>query len=352
MRQYYISILKLVAIAIMMCTIAACSEDDTLQDLDETIFVRLNNADMPAYIRGNGSEKIFLVTLNGGPGGIGLEFVGTAFSEIETKYAVVYFDQRGSGMSQGSYSEDDISLDIMAEDVVALAKVLKRKYGNDSQLFLLGHSWGGTLGTATLVKDQSDFSGWIEVDGANNPAGLYDLYRETFTTTANTQIALGNSVDFWELVLEDVAAVDPVSNLDDFLELNSLAFDLQKKLRDDDFIDIRDNGSEGNGLIFQYNILTTIWNSNQIATILIDQQALFETTDFTDQLPDITIPALFISGQYDMIVPIASAQAAFENIGSDVKELLLFERSGHAPPATEPERFAQEVLRFIDSNKQ
>ena len=105
-------------------------------------------------------------------------------------------------------------------------------------------------------------------------------------------------------------------------------------------------------MIFQYNILTAIWNSDQIASILIYDQGLFQTVDFTNQLPDITIPSLFISGQYDMTVPVASAQKAFENIGSEVKELKIFERSGHSPASSEAERFAAEVLRFIDANKE
>lgn len=351
MKKADLTYLKL-TVLLAFLSLSSCSKNDALNELDETIFVRHKSSDMPAYIRGNGSENVFLVTLNGGPGGVGLEFVGTAFSQIEKHYAVAYFDQRGSGMSQGSYSEDEVSLDLMAEDVLALAKVLKKKYGNDSQLFLLGHSWGGTLGTATLVKDQSDFSGWIEVDGANNPAGLYDLYIETFTSTANEQISLGNSVDFWEAALESVAQVDPISNLDDFLELNSLAFDLEERLNDDGFLNAPDIGSEADNVIFQYNVLTASWNGNQIAKILVEQQGLFQTTDFTSQLSQISLPSLFISGQYDMIVPIASAQTAFNTIGSEIKELQVFERSGHSPIASEPERFATEVLGFIDANKQ
>lgn len=351
MKNIHLIYVKLTVMLVAFLSLTSCTNDDTVDNLDETIFVRYKNADMPAYVRGNSSERIFLVTLNGGPGGLGLEFVGPAFSEIEKQYAVVYFDQRGSGMAQGSYKEDEVSLDVMAEDVLALAKILKKKYGSDSQLFLLGHSWGGTLGTATLVKDQRDFSGWIEVDGANNPEGLYDIYIETFTTTANEQIALGNSIDFWESALETVAQVDPISNLDDFLELNSLAFDLEGRLVDDGFVNAPDNDSESNNVIFEYNVLTAIWNSIQIATILIEQQSLFQTTNFTSQLPEITIPSMFISGQYDMIVPIASAETAFENIGSEVKELQIFDRSGHSPIDSEPKRFAAEVLRFIDANK-
>lgn len=351
MRQLYKPFFKLVLVTITIFILTACSNDENLNDLDETIFVRHKNADMPAYIKGNASEKVFLITLNGGPGGVGLEFRGTAFSKIENRYGVVYFDQRGSGMSQGSYSEDELTIDIMAEDVLALVQVMKRKFGNDSRFFLLGHSWGGTLGTATLLKDQSDFLGWIEVDGANNPAGLYDIYLETFATTANTQIALGNSIDFWESILEFVDGIDPVSNKDDFLELNSKSFDLEEKLTDDGFINSSNHGSEGDNLIFQYNILTASWNSGQIAAILVDGQSLFQTTDFTSRLSEIKVPSLFISGRYDMVVPIASAQTAFENIGSNVKELRIFERSGHGPLATEPGRFAEEVLHFMDTNK-
>ncbi|WP_074406142.1 MULTISPECIES: alpha/beta fold hydrolase [Aquimarina] len=350
MRQLNKLFLKIVFIAITICLVTACSNDDNLNNLDETIFVRHKNADMPAYIKGNGSEKVFLITLHGGPGDIGLSFSGEAFNQIENQYGVVYFDQRGSGNSQGHYSEKDVSLDLMAEDVLALIKVMKRKFGSDSRFFLIGHSWGGTLGTAALLKDQSDFKGWIGLDGAYSPARLYNQYIETFTNTANTQIALGNSVDFWKSVLELVSQVDPVINFDDNRKLNMKAFKAEKALHEDGFIDFDDNGSEGVGTFFTYNFWTRNWNTLQIGGTL-DDQGLFQTLDLTSRLPEITIPSLFISGKYDMIVPVASAQTAFENIGSTSKELLIFDRSGHAPLFSEPDLFAQEVLRFMNEHK-
>ncbi|TPN88805.1 alpha/beta fold hydrolase [Aquimarina algicola] len=350
MRQFNASFLKIIFAAITICLVTACSNDFELNDLDETIFVRHKDADMPAYIKGNASEKVFLITLHGGPGDMGLSFSGEAFNQIENQYGVVYFDQRGSGNSQGHYSEKDVSIDLMAEDVLALVKVMKRKFGNDSRFFLLGHSWGGALGTATLLKDQSNFKGWIGVDGAYSLARLYDQYKETFTSTANTQIELGNSVDFWKSVLELVSQVDPVINFDDNRELNKKAFKAEKALHDDGFIDFDDDGSEGVNTFFRYNFWTRGWNNIQIGGI-IDDQGLFETLDFTNQLPEITIPTLFISGQYDMVVPVASAQIAFENIGSSSKKLLIFDRSGHSPMFSEPDLFAQEVLRFMDEHK-
>lgn len=351
MKQFKQSVLKIIFTAITLCLVNACSDDFDLNNLDETIFVRHRNADMPAYIKGNANEKVFLITLNGGPGGVGLEFRGKAFSEIENQYGVVYFDQRGSGNSQGHYSENGINIDIMAEDVLALVKVMKHKFGSDSRFFLLGQSWGGALGTATLLKDQSDFKGWIDVDGAYNAAGLYDLSIEAFTITANTQIALGNSVDFWESVLDLVSQVDPINNADDYSKLNRKGPQAEAKLAHDGLINSENNGEENNNLLFHYNLLTNSWNGNQSNGILTGDHGFFQTIDFTSQLPGITIPTQFISGKYDMVVPIASAQTAFETIGSESKELLIFDRSGHSPPFSEPERFATEVLRFIDEHK-
>lgn len=350
MKQFSTFSLKIVLIVSILCFANACSDDFELNNLDETLYVRHKNADMPAYIRGNSSEKVFLITLHGGPGGTGLGFTGKAFDAIEDEYGVVYFDQRGSGNSQGHYSEDDISIDLMAEDILALVKVLKRKFGSDARFFLLGGSWGGTLGTATLLKDQSDFKGWIEVAGANNPAGLYDWYIETFTTTANTQIAQGNSIDFWEAVLALVAQVDPVNNLDDFLALNGKAFEAEEKLYEDGLIASVENGIGGNESFFAYNFLTNRWNSGKIQSIF-DNQGLFQTVDFTSQLSEIRIPSLLISGRYDMVVPMASAQTAFDAIGSTSKELLIFERSGHGPMFTEPDLFADKVIEFINTHK-
>ncbi|MFK7781516.1 alpha/beta fold hydrolase [Psychroserpens sp.] len=351
MKQVNKLYLKSIFALLALCFLTACSDDFELDNLDETIYVRHKNADMPAYIRGNGSEKVFLITLHGGPGGTGLDFIGKAFSDIENHYGVVYFDQRGSGNSQGHYSENDVDIDLMAEDVLALVKVMKHKFGNDSRFFLLGASWGGTLGTATLLKDQSYFKGWIEVGGANNYAGLYNFNKEALTITANDQITLGNSVEFWESALELVAQVDLIPNVHDGDLLNLKGLQGELKLTDDGVIDSVENGVENDNNFSIYNFLTKRWNTNQIEDILLYNNGQLLSIDFTSQLPEITIPSLFISGRYDLRVPIASAQGAYNNIGSEFKSLKIFERSGHSPNFSEPEQFVTEVLQFMDEHK-
>ncbi|RMG69745.1 MAG: alpha/beta fold hydrolase, partial [Bacteroidetes bacterium] len=136
----------------------------------ETLYLRHAGADMPTYVHGNAAEKVFLIVLHGA-GSYGLAFRDGAFTaELEPRYAVVYWDQRGQSMAQGHYDRPEDIVSLMAGDVEALVAVLKHHYGKDIHLFLLGHSWGGALGTSVLVRPgrQDWFRGWIAVDAAHD----------------------------------------------------------------------------------------------------------------------------------------------------------------------------------------
>ncbi len=339
---------KLALIVFIILSVFSCSNDDDLGNLDDTIFVRHRNADMPAYIHGNGTEKVFLIILHGGPGDAGLSYRTSAFKDkIEKEYAVIYFDQRGSGASQGSYLENGISVDIMAEDVLALVKVMKRKYGNDSRFFLMGHSWGGTLGTATLLKDQNEFLGWIEVDGAHSPSGMYQTYIENFKRVAAEQIEQGNSVDFWKGTIDLVNNVSAEYTERDFFRMNNESFKAERRLVSDTVINDMIVDSD---VFFDYNLITSLWNRAFTINILTNQ-GLWENVSFTNRLSEIEVPSLILWGKYDMVIPVSFAQEAYDNLGSTVKKLVIFERSGHAPFTSEADQFVEEVLMFMNENK-
>ena len=89
-----------------------------------------------------------------------------------------------------------------------------------------------------------------------------------------------------------------------------------------------------------------MWNTQSI----LDDD-LFENINYTDRLSEITIPSLVLWGKHDMVVPIRFAQEAYDNLGSNEKKIVFFEKSGHSPMATEPDLFADEVIEFINQNK-
>ncbi|MEO0732496.1 MAG: alpha/beta fold hydrolase, partial [Bacteroidota bacterium] len=229
---------KTVIAVLLLLNLFACSQEEiNLGNLNETIYVRHRGADMPAYVHGNAAEKVFLIYLHGGPSGAGLQArMNTMITEVEANNAVVYFDQRGSGEAQGHYSREDVTIDAMVEDVLALVKVLRTRYGADTKFFLMGASWGGALGAATLLKDQDAFLGWIDIAGAHSPRDLYLMYQTRLPEKANEQIALGNNVAHWEGMLKLVEEVGASYSDEDFFRLNSAAHDSEAVLVQDAII--------------------------------------------------------------------------------------------------------------------
>lgn len=329
---------------LVLLNLFSCTKDELdLSDLHETIYLRHKQADMPAYVHGNASEKVFLIYLHGGPSGMGLEArINSMITEVEKNNAVVYFDQRGSGNAQGNYAEEDVSIDKMAEDVLALVKVLRARYGDDAKFFLMGASWGGTLGPATLLKEQDAFLGWIDVAGAHSPKDLYEEYPIVFSETANEQIALGNSTQHWEEVLQLIQEVGSSYSGEDFSKLNGKAHESEVILAKDMVIDEPQYLDEdGDELRFPVrNNLQTI--------IILTEKGLWRDISFTDRLPEITIPSLVLWGKYDLVVPARFAQEAYDQLGSAHKELFIFDRTGHSPLESQPDLFAEKVVAFIN----
>ncbi len=79
--------------------------------------------------------------------------MGTYAKLLEEQYAIVYWDQRGHRELRKKYKDDNTTISQMADDTYELSKLIKQMYGDESRL--LGHSWGGMLGTAALVETEN-----------------------------------------------------------------------------------------------------------------------------------------------------------------------------------------------------
>ena len=68
--------------------------------------------------------------------------------------------------------------------------------------------------------------------------------------------------------------------------------------------------------------------------------------DVRSRLSKITTPTLVVVGRHDVICPVEDSLEISKNIANS--ELVIFENSGHNPPADEPERFQATVFQFLD----
>ncbi|MCK5134517.1 MAG: alpha/beta fold hydrolase [Bacteroidales bacterium] len=345
--------MKYLYILLIAFVLFSCEKEQDLGKLNETIYVRNDGADMPVYMRGNMNSKVVVLIVHGGPGGNGLEYRDGFWTvDLEEKYAMAYWDQRGQGMSQGHYSKSDVTVAKMVEDMDAVIEVLKAKYGNDVGVFALGHSWGGTLTAKYMTTGnlQHNLKGWIESNGAHDNLKNYIEATKMFVNVANEQIALENNIDNWESILDWVTAID-TNNItyDQTVELNENAFEVEDWLLEDEVMQWGEAGGNETSMFHgPINPLTSFLIGSMTNGMLEEE---VEATTLTNELYKITIPVLALWGKYDFVVPPTLGYDTYNNISSTTKKLVIFEKSGHSPMNNEWRKFTDEVMLFIDANK-
>lgn len=331
--------------------LSSCQKQDSEKSVDLINVVR-EGATIPAYIYGNTGSKTFIILLHGGPGGSGLEYRGGIYSEgLEEDYAVVYTDQRSQGMAQGNFSSDKLTVEFLAGDVYALALSLQKKYGDDINLFLLGHSWGGMLGTEVMVNPlySSVFKGWIEVDGAHDFPLTFSSAVRKMDFIANEQLNLGNSENYWNDVLNTISDLDTTNQvIEDFSTINTLAFEAEATLTNDlvlSPIDLNFGIDQLGNSFFKNNFITSKV-TGAIANNTFFSNGLFQYS-LTEKIKTINKPTLLLWGRYDMVVSDELAFSAFNELQIQEKELFIFENSAHSPMVTEPRLFVSQVSAFV-----
>ena len=327
---------------------SACKKDRAV--LKDHFILRNQGADMPVWVEGNAASKALLLVVHGGPGGDGQVYntLMKGFSDkMEAELAMVYWDQRGSGNSAGHFNADLYNVELFADDLSKLITVLKKRYP-DKKIFLMGHSWGGTLITAFArnAERQKTIDGFIEVDGAHNFLGIPEIVM-AFKIVGNNQIAVNNNAAEWREIVSYCNTVDVNNPTDsEIAQLNNYGFQAEIYLKDAGEI-VYESGEEKPGYFLlrgSYNFATAQANLRTTNSTLFNE---LKRTNFTNDFKDITLPSLFMWGKYDLVVPIELGKQAFAKSGAADKTFVEFEKSGHSPMSNEMEYFSTTVISWV-----
>jgi pimeloyl-ACP methyl ester carboxylesterase len=344
-----LNILLILGIAAILSSCEKIEVDST--NAHDVFYLRNNDADMPVHVKGNTASKTFLLWLHGGPG-------SSTFPQkygdypvmdlLEERYANVYWDQRCAGNSTGTFDPDNLSIDVMINDLEKLIVLIKSIYGQDIELILVGHSWGGTFGYAYLtdnMENQNQFAGYICIDGSHNTPLLLQQQKQEIIEMANRQIEFGKNTGDWANIINKINGIDE-NDVDNFNALNQVAFQAIEYLMEADSIDQEDwSWYSANNIFGTPDIEMAMISKNiSVSSPLLDE---IERFNVTDDLPNVQLPVLLISGKYDLAVTTSNVEDAFSLIGSVNKSHVVFERSAHSPYLSAPEQFTNEVDNFI-----
>ena len=125
--------------------------------------IKVNNILLHAEAFGNPTNPILLI-LHGGPGN-DYRYMLNCKKFVNDGFYVVFYDQRGSGLSQ-RLSKESYKINQMEEEIGNVINYYRKSV--NQKVFILGHSWGGILATAYINTNPTKVNGAIIAE----PGGL------------------------------------------------------------------------------------------------------------------------------------------------------------------------------------
>ena len=305
-----VKLLKFVFVICLLGFATSCEKENIeAGQILERYFLSTEGAILPVELRGLEASKTAIIFVHGGPGATGiLSRQADGLRALENVFKVLYYDQRGSGISQGNVDETTMTVDQFARDLNVVIDFVAQKEGIE-KIFLMGQSFGGGLSSYYLSQVLDNrIEGFIAVSPGFELAESLKLSRE------------------WVLDIIDQAITNnPSQNLlatKTFYERNSV-------INVENFVDHLKNVEKLGGLkaakdpqittIKDYNLIpheiavNLLW---VVENLTFNGTNIFESLNLKNELPKVKVPTLLLWGQSDGLVPVQMADVFEANIGT------------------------------------
>jgi pimeloyl-ACP methyl ester carboxylesterase len=127
----------------------------------EVTTVELGGQDQSILVRASDPDAPVLLYLSGGPGQSDLGYGRVLLEPLVADFVVVVWDQRGTGTSYGALDPTEaLTLDQAVADTIQLSALLADRF-DEERIYLLGESWGSTLGVLAAQERPDLFHAYI-----------------------------------------------------------------------------------------------------------------------------------------------------------------------------------------------
>ena len=343
---------KLLLLGFVLLFSGCQKEEITLsENVSEAFYVENAGASMRVLVDGNTASNTFILIVHGGPGASSY-FYDTKYisRNIGDKFAVVYWDQRNAGASQGTNNGGNLHLDQMVEDLKKVIEVLKFRYGQQISLFLVGHSFGGLLAIDFVTSSdyQNMIKGLINVDGSHDYPLNDTLTRQMLLDVGQYEVSKKRHADKWQPIINYCIAHQGNFSFEESQQLESYASEAETYIDSVKQVSIVSE-------IFKYAIADKYPLTAMLSNLLYSEDSNFNKelakTQFSSSLYKITLPVLVLWGKYDFTCPPALGEDFYNHIYSSDKRMAISPQSGHNIILQDKKFFCDEVNAFVLGHK-
>jgi pimeloyl-ACP methyl ester carboxylesterase len=291
-------------------------------------------------IRGTDANNPILLFLHGGPGSANLSKIRTQCPALEEHFVVVNWDQRGAGKTyKFQTGGNTLTLEQLRNDTHQLVSYLRNRFGG-KKVYLMGFSWGTTLGLWAVQEHPEDFYAFVSV------SQLVSYVEGEKLSLAYVQQAARDTKN--EKAVQELASIDPAYNTKDWYA--QLMRERKWLLALGGVYHKATNQNHEIGMLVkaqEYSLVDfALWPFGSSASL----QALWPElmrVNVMESVPRIDVPVYFLVGRHDYNSPFELTEKYYEQIEAPQgKQLIWFENAAHDIFFDEPEALVNTLVEI------
>lgn len=291
----------------------------TLGGQEQSIMIRARSADLPV-----------LLYLSGGPGQSDLPYVRVLFEDLTEDFIVVGWDQRGTGKSYSALDPtSDLTLDQAVADTIELTNYLRQRF-DEEKIYMLGESWGTTLGVLAVQARPDLYHAWIG-------GGQMVSQRETDRLLYKAVVTMAAQKGDMDLVATMLAYGEPP--YEDIPYPNATVMSLYPALETpytppQAYIERGTAVNLGPYGIFagEYNFVEKVNVLRGLIDMFTVMYPQIQHIDFRQDAPRLEVPVYILDAAAELPARRDLALEWYEMLDAPIKRLYTFENSGHSVP--------------------
>jgi pimeloyl-ACP methyl ester carboxylesterase len=304
-------------------------------------FVTLGGVRQGMFITGSDPSRPVLLHLHGGMPEFFLERRHP--SGLERLFTVVWWEQRGSGLSYlPGETGSAVTVDQLLDDAAALAEQLCRRFGQ-RRVYLMGHSGGSFLGMQAIARAPELFHAYVGVAQISDQLAS-ELEAHAFMVEEcrrRGEKRLGRRLEGCSVLEGDCMSPAYLRVRDS--AMHRLGVGTVRSMR-----------SVVSGM-FLPSLLCGDYSMGErvrlwIAKARAGTSVVWDTivaTDLREVVPEVRVPVYFLHGVHDRTCSYALARDYFRTLRAPRKGFYSFQHSAHSPHFEEPERMRRIVREDV-----
>ncbi|MBK8470443.1 MAG: alpha/beta hydrolase [Actinomycetales bacterium] len=302
----------------------------------ELTTVDVGGHELGLMIRGTSTDNPVLLFLAGGPGGSEIGAMRRHLPELEKHFTVVTWDQRGAGTSYPALDPaDTVTLDSYVSDTIALSNYLRGRFDTDA-IYLLGQSWGTTLGVLAVQAQPQLYRAFIGTGQmVSQRATDRIFYEDTLAWAART----GN-----DGLAEQLDAAGPPPYAAMFPSETALSHESDVYPYD------HSGNSEGAGqmaenlLVQEYGLIDQVHVLGSFMDTFAALYPQLQDIDFRTTATDFEVPMYFVQGAHEARGRAQLFEQWYPMVDAPIKDVTVLETSGHRPLWEQPDQFVDYMV--------